>query len=73
MSTATVNDVTFEAGEMIVRLSNGSVARAHVERFPRLQAATPEQRGNWQPCGAGTGIHWPDIDEDVSVESLLRA
>jgi hypothetical protein len=40
--------------------------------FPRLLAATPSQRTNWRLIGAGIGIHWPDIDEDLSVEGLLH-
>jgi hypothetical protein len=40
--------------------------------YPRLLHATPSQRGNWQIAGGGFGIHWPDIDEDLSVEGLLR-
>jgi uncharacterized protein DUF2442 len=41
--------------------------------FPRLLRATPEQRGNWRLIGGGIGIHWPLIDEDISVASLLSA
>jgi hypothetical protein len=73
MTTASVAQVAFKAGELIVELADGRVATAPVDRFPRLQAASPDERANWQPCGGGAGIHWPDIDEDVSVESLLRA
>jgi hypothetical protein len=40
--------------------------------YPRLLHATPEQRANWQVCGGGYGIHWPEIDEDLSTEGLLR-
>jgi hypothetical protein len=40
--------------------------------YPRLEAATPQERANWKVAGAGYGIHWPDIDEDLSVEGLLR-
>ena len=40
--------------------------------FPRLLKATPAQRSHWRFIGRGEGIHWPDVDEDVSVESLLR-
>jgi hypothetical protein len=40
--------------------------------YPRLLHATAEQRGNWKIAGGGYGIHWPDIDEDLSVEGLLR-
>ena len=40
--------------------------------YPRLLAATPEQRARWEIAGGGYGIHWPDIDEDLSAEGLLR-
>ncbi len=40
--------------------------------YPRLMAASPEQRNRWQVAGGGYGIHWPDIDEDLSTEGLLR-
>jgi hypothetical protein len=40
--------------------------------FPRLLHATPEQRANWKIAGGGYGIHWPDVDEDLSSEGLLR-
>ena len=39
--------------------------------FPRLQRATPEQRKRWRLIGGGIGLHWEDVDEDISVESLL--
>jgi len=42
-----------------------------LEWFPRLLAATPVQRANWRLIGRGVGIHWEDIDEDISVRSLL--
>ena len=40
--------------------------------YPRLLNATPEQRKNWKVGGGGYGIHWPDLDEDLSTEGLLR-
>jgi len=40
--------------------------------FPRLLHATPDQRRNWRLIGDGQGIHWPDVDEDLSVRGLLR-
>jgi len=39
--------------------------------FPRLQRATPDQRRRWRLIGGGVGLHWEDVDEDISVESLL--
>jgi hypothetical protein len=40
--------------------------------YPRLLHASADQRNNWELCGGGFGIHWPDIDEDLSTEGLLR-
>ncbi len=40
--------------------------------YPKLLNASPEQRSNWQPCAGGYGIHWPDMDEDLSTEGLLK-
>ena len=40
--------------------------------YPRLRHGTPEQRANWQIAGGGYGIHWPDLDEDLSTAGLLH-
>jgi Protein of unknown function (DUF2442) len=56
-----------------VRLRDGRRISAPLSWFPRLVAATPAQRGKWEPAAAGYGIHWPEIDEDLSVAGLLRA
>jgi hypothetical protein len=63
--------VTDEALE--VRLRDGRRISAPLFWFPRLAAASAAQRGNWEPAAAGHGIHWPDIDEDLSVAGLLRS
>jgi hypothetical protein len=52
-------------------LSDGRELSAPLAWFPRLRDATPEQRVNWEAIGRGHGIHWPDIDEDVSVRALM--
>ena len=54
-----------------VRLADGREVAVPLEWFPRLRDATPEQRRQWRLIGGGIGIHWADIDEDISVESLL--
>jgi hypothetical protein len=63
-------DVTDDA--LIVLLRDGRTVSAPLSWFPRLQKATPKQRCSWNPSAAGHGIHWPEIDEDLSVEGLLR-
>ena len=58
--------------ELIVTLSDGRTLSVPLVWFPRLLAATAEQRGNSRLLGDGQGIHWPDVDEDISVAGLLR-
>ncbi len=58
--------------ELIVTLIDGRTLSVPLVWFPSLIAATAEQRANLRLLGAGTGIHWPDIDEDISVAGLLR-
>ena len=58
--------------EMIrVKFMSGLEIATPVGRFPRLQRATPEQRSTWRLIGRGDGIHWPDVDEDISIRGLF--
>jgi hypothetical protein len=56
---------------LTVDLSDGRTISVPVAWFPRLLHATPEERKNWRLIGNGSGIHWDDLDEDISVENLL--
>jgi hypothetical protein len=67
-----VRDVRIDADTLTVALMDGRAISVPLAWFPRLLDATPAQRANWQPAGAGYGIHWPDLDEDLSTEALLR-
>jgi hypothetical protein len=67
-----VSDVRFEDERLIVDLADGRTIAVPVSWYPRLADATPTQRANWEVAGAGYGIHWPDVDEDLSTEGLLR-
>jgi hypothetical protein len=67
-----VTAVTFTADSMSVALVDGRSISVPLAWFPRLLSATPKQRENWQSAGGGYGIHWPDLDEDLSTEGLLR-
>ena len=67
-----VKDVSMSEDALSVDLMDGRTITVPLAWYPRLLHATPTQRANWQPCGAGYGIHWPDIDEDISTEGLLR-
>jgi hypothetical protein len=64
-------DVSFTDDELIVTLADARRVSAPLEWFPRLLRASPTQRANWRLIGRGVGIHWEDIDEDISVRSLL--
>ena len=64
-------DVAFTDDELVVTLADGRSVSAPLEWFPRLLRATPAQRTNWSLIGRGVGIHWEDVDEDISVRSLL--
>lgn len=65
-------DVRFDDASLIVDLMDGRTISAPLAWYPRLLHATPEQRLLWEKAGAGYGIHWPEIDEDLSSEGLLR-
>jgi len=67
-----VKDVHFTEDTLSVDLIDGRTITVPLAKYPRLLHATPHQRKNWQVCGGGYGIHWPDIDEDLSTEGLLR-
>jgi hypothetical protein len=56
---------------LVVELLDGRVLSVPLAWFPRLVAGTAKERDNWRLVGRGEGIHWPDLDEDISVASLL--
>ena len=65
-------DVRFEGQMMHVRILDGRIISVPLEWFPRLRDGRPEQRENWRLLGKGVGIHWPDLDEDISVKALMK-
>ena len=67
-----VVDVRCDDSSLIVDLADGRTISAPLAWYPRLLHATSEQRANWERSGGGYGIHWPDVDEDLSTEGLLR-
>ncbi|MEM9275108.1 MAG: DUF2442 domain-containing protein [Cyanobacteria bacterium P01_F01_bin.143] len=67
-----VQHVYFTEDTISVELMDGRTITVPLVWYPRLLAATPEQREQWQVCGGGYGIHWEEIDEDLSTEGLLR-
>src|SRR6202163_1612399 len=66
-----VMDVQVLDAELVLRLSDGRTVSAPLAWFPRLLHGTSEQRNNWRLIGKGVGIHWPDLDEDISISNLL--
>jgi hypothetical protein len=66
-----VRDVTISEDELSVALMDGRTITVPLAWYPRLEAATAAQRSHWEVAGAGYGIHWPDLDEDLSTEGLL--
>ena len=65
-------EVSCSNDTLSVTLSDGRVVSVPLAWFPRLADATPRERSDWELVGGGIGIHWEAIDEDISVESLLR-
>lgn len=69
---ASAVDVSVSDHALHVVLADGRELAAPLAWFPRLRDATAKQRAHWEIIGRGYGIHWPEIDEDISVASLLR-
>jgi hypothetical protein len=63
--------VVIERDTLSVELSDGRTLSAPLAWYPRLVNGSPRERSRWRLVGAGRGIHWPDLDEDISLESLL--
>ena len=67
----TVRSVTVTSDTLSVELSDGRGVSVPLAWFPRLLHGAPEERERWELIGRGSGIHWPDLDEDISLEGLL--
>ena len=65
-------DVAVREAMLHVVLDDGRELSVPIEWFPRLRDASAAERANWRFIGRGEGIHWPDIDEDISIAGLLR-
>lgn len=63
--------VSFARDRMTVTLIDGRVLSVPIDWYPRLKHSVARERSNWQLIGGGKGLHWPDIEEDISVDSLL--
>ena len=67
-----VADVRFDDDRLVVDLMDGRTIAAPLAWYPKLLNATQAQRAHWEIAGGGYGIHWPEVDEDLSTEGLLR-
>lgn len=67
-----VADVRFTEDALSVDLKDGRTISVPLVWYPKLLHASKKQRNKWRVCGGGYGIHWPDLDEDLSTEGLLR-
>jgi hypothetical protein len=68
---AAAQSVLLTEDALIVDLADGRTVSAPLAWYPRLLHATPQERSHWRLIGRGEGIHWPDLDEDISVENVL--
>lgn len=57
---------------LVVELRDGRVVSVPLAWYPRLAEGSPRERRRWELLGPGVGIHWPDLDEDISIEGLLQ-
>ena len=78
MNVSTIDVMVPDAEEIMLtedtltaELSDGRTISVPLDWYPRLVHATPDERCNWRLIGGGQGVHWPDLDEDISIEGLL--
>ncbi|MBA3241734.1 MAG: DUF2442 domain-containing protein [Acidobacteria bacterium] len=68
---AKAQNVMVTDDSLVVDLNDGRTISVPLAWYPRLLHGTPEERNNWRLIGAKEGVHWPELDEDISVENLL--
>lgn len=73
MNELRIQSVEFADDEIAVQFNDQSSLTLPLTCFPRLQGAAADQRSNWSLIGPGLGVHWPEVDEDLSVENFLSA
>jgi hypothetical protein len=69
--TVIAQNVTTTDDTLVIELVDGRTISAPLAWYPRLLHGEPKERNNWRLIGKGEGIHWPDLDEDISVENVL--
>ena len=68
---AQIQSISISEDTLTADLSDGRTISVPLNWYPRLLHGTPEERANWRFIGKGEGIHWPDLDEDISAENLI--
>ena len=71
MHMAVVQHVAVTEDSLVIDLADGRTVAVPLAWYPRLLHGQPEERNHWRMIGQGEGIHWPDLDEDISVENIL--
>jgi hypothetical protein len=71
LQTAKAIEVNVTDDTLTVDLADGRTLSVPLTWYPRLLHGTPQERRNWRLIGNGVGIHWPELDEDISTEGLL--
>ena len=71
MQEVKIRDITVSRDTITAQLADGRTISVPLAWSWRLSEATPRQRGNWRIIGDGHGVHWPDVDEDISAEGML--
>jgi hypothetical protein len=69
---ARANKIIITEEELIAYLDDGRTIAVPISWYPRLLNGSVEERKNWRFIGEGTGIHWPDLDEDISIEGIIE-
>src|SRR5262245_66441262 len=70
--TAAAKNVRVTDRALVVELRDGRAVSVPLSWYPRLAEGSPRERRRWELLGPGIGIHWPDLDEDISVSGLLQ-
>ena len=70
--TAAAKNVRVTDRELVIELRDGRVVSVPLAWYPRLAEGSPRERRRWELLGPGIGIHWPDLDEDISIDGLLQ-
>ena len=66
-----IKNVNITDESLTVDLADGRIITVPIAWYPRLSHGKPEERNNWRLIGGGEGIHWPDLDEDISVDNIV--